>query len=137
MNKIYIVSRIGWQYDDDNYYCTDDNSGKPIIGFSTLERANAECLIRNIDAYRELSKDLGRYGDYRDHLIEMVANGKSEEFERVCKAFDIYDEMEIQHLDTLTDRQLAALIPTLDIQLYQVDEIEYEEDIEDNGDFVG
>jgi hypothetical protein len=134
--KAYVVSRVGWEYNDDNYYRSEDQGGIPLKGYHTRGRAEAECLKMNVKEYKKLAGQLDRYSDYRHNLCEMVADGCKEEFEKVCKAYDIYSEMEIQCLDSLTDQQLSKVIPCLDVQLYQVDEIEYEDD-EHHGDFVG
>ena len=44
---VYIVSQIGWEYNDENYYRPESEGGKPVLAFSTREKAQAECDKRN------------------------------------------------------------------------------------------
>lgn len=44
---VYLVSRIGWEYNDENYFRGETGGGTPVLGFTTREKAQAECDKRN------------------------------------------------------------------------------------------
>lgn len=39
----FCVIKIGWEYNDENYYRADSGGGNPVKVFSTREKAKAEC----------------------------------------------------------------------------------------------
>lgn len=45
--RVYILSKIGWEYNDENYYRPECEGGTPVLAFSTIEKAQAECDKRN------------------------------------------------------------------------------------------
>ena len=44
---VYIVSKIGWEYNDETYYRPESEGGTPVLAFSTQAKAQAECDKRN------------------------------------------------------------------------------------------
>ena len=44
---VYILSRIGWEYNDEVYFRPESEGGTPIAAYGTKERAQAECDKRN------------------------------------------------------------------------------------------
>lgn len=40
---IYILSEIGWEYNDENYYRPESGGGTPVKAYSTREKAQDEC----------------------------------------------------------------------------------------------
>ena len=57
---VYIVSQIGWEYNDEYYYRPESEGGKPVIAYSTKEKAQAECDTRNAHLIEE-AKDPDNY----------------------------------------------------------------------------
>jgi siderophore synthetase component len=50
---VYVVSKIGWEYNDENYYRPESEGGLPVLVFSTKEKAQAECDKRNAPLLKE------------------------------------------------------------------------------------
>lgn len=44
---VYILSKIGWEYNDETYYRSEHEGGTPMLAYSTREKAQAECDRRN------------------------------------------------------------------------------------------
>ncbi len=40
---VFILSKIGWEYNDETYYRPESKGGVPVKAFSTQEKAQAEC----------------------------------------------------------------------------------------------
>lgn len=40
---IYILSQIGWEYNDESYYRPESEGGTPVKAYSTRAKAQAEC----------------------------------------------------------------------------------------------
>lgn len=40
---VYILSKIGWEYNDETYYRPESEGGVPVKAYSTKEKAQAEC----------------------------------------------------------------------------------------------
>jgi hypothetical protein len=40
---VYILSKIGWEYNDETYYRPESEGGTPVKAYSTKEKAQAEC----------------------------------------------------------------------------------------------
>jgi len=43
MSTVYIVSKIGWEYNDEIYYRPESEGGTPVKAYSTKEKAQREC----------------------------------------------------------------------------------------------
>lgn len=41
--KIFVVAKIGWEYNDQNYFRPESGGVVPVKGFSTKVKAQAEC----------------------------------------------------------------------------------------------
>lgn len=44
---VYILSKIGWEYNDETYYRPESEGGTPVFAFTTEEKAQKECDKRN------------------------------------------------------------------------------------------
>ena len=60
--KLWIVCQKGWEYDDNNYYCSD-GVGDPLTAYRTKERAQQVAVGRNQERIRELF-DSGELSEY-------------------------------------------------------------------------
>lgn len=60
--KLWIVCQKGWEYDDNNYYCSE-GVGDPLTAYRTKERAKQVATERNQARIRELF-DSGEIGEY-------------------------------------------------------------------------
>jgi len=44
---VYILSKIGWEYNDETYYRPESEGGTPVMAYSTEAKAQAECDKHN------------------------------------------------------------------------------------------
>jgi hypothetical protein len=44
---VFIISKIGWEYNDETYFRPECEGGTPVLAFSTIEKAQTECDKRN------------------------------------------------------------------------------------------
>jgi hypothetical protein len=67
--KVFIVMEIGWEYNDENYYRTEDEGGVPKVAYESRTDAYVACAEMNV---RRLASPSGkgmkkecdtRYGD--------------------------------------------------------------------------
>ena len=45
--KVYIINKIGYQYNDNYYQCDEDESGRPVGVYKSKDRADLECSKLN------------------------------------------------------------------------------------------
>jgi len=46
---VYIVTEIEWQYNDETYYTSDDASGKPLVVYRDMIKAEVAMSQKNIE----------------------------------------------------------------------------------------
>lgn len=63
--KTYVISEIGWEYNDNYYYQPECGGSSPIIAYKNRLRAEKECLAKNAERARWLSKN-DRLSEYLD-----------------------------------------------------------------------
>lgn len=140
MTKVYIITRVGWEYNDESYFRADAG-GTDITGFRayrSYDNAKKFCDDKNLEAFKEFAGDIGNYEDYHDTLDEMINPDLTSEFYNVCKSHNIdpktsvvhiwgLPDVEGPHFKDLTDTQLRAIIPLLEITFYEISEAEIED----------
>jgi hypothetical protein len=83
--QVFVVVRVGYEYNDENYYRPESEGGLPIKVFDSKEEANDYCREANINEFRRLGTP-GKYGmelstyDY-DHLDGVNFNEETTDFE--------------------------------------------------------
>jgi hypothetical protein len=76
--QVFVVVRVGYEYNDENYYRSESEGGKPVRVFNVLGDAEKYCKKENIKQFRKLGTP-GRYGtelalyDY-DTLVDVAFN---------------------------------------------------------------
>ena len=53
--KVYILVKIGWEYNDEYYYRPESEGGRPVLAFRDFGKASAECNRRNTKASKASS----------------------------------------------------------------------------------
>ena len=141
MTKVYIVTRVGWEYNDENYFRADAG-GTDLTDFRayrSYDKAKKFCDDKNLEAFKEFADDIGNYKDYNDTLDEMINPLKEFDFLNVCEVMNIDPktsvahvwgdpDVEGNHFKDLTDAQLKAIIPLLVITFYEISEAEIEDE---------
>lgn len=130
MRKIYIVSEIGWEYNDEKLYRPNIGGVIPKNAFLTKKAAQEVCDKKNLSFLKSINLADYLYGldelvdpNYYYIIDEML--GKNWE--------DVYSPDDLP----LSDSQWMQLLPYITVKLYEVYDVELEDEDEDLGDFVG
>lgn len=128
MSKVYIVSRIAFEYNDEVYHAPyNGESVIPQIAFDTKEEATAECLKLNTESYRGLTPG------YYCYSIDDIINCDLAEIDgKVAKILNIEPEKvdftsgwsQFEFPKDITDEQTQKLMKIFDLQFYTVNEVE-------------
>ena len=128
MRSIYIVSAVGWEYDDQNYYRGEKSGGIPKRAFASIEDANRECWEKNLAAMRVWGItslcDFGFEGineETRDFLQD-----KGVDFDQ-HGYFTIAGGDKILNLSDAELKQLFDLLPPY-VCWYEITKVEFEEE---------
>jgi hypothetical protein len=125
--KGYVVLEVGYEYNDEYYhtgnYGTTYEAPKKV--FISHEKAEEEFIRLTTNKLR--GEDLGRYGE--EGVRGICKDGKADEFMEIFrrefdKVIDEYDEIAIPQ--KATDEQLAMIIECLEIEFFEIVEIEIE-----------
>lgn len=54
---VYILTKIGWEYNDENYYRPESEGCIPVKAYSTKEKAQAECDKLNAPLLKNTPQD--------------------------------------------------------------------------------
>jgi hypothetical protein len=71
---VYIVCKIGWEYNDETYYRPESEGGTPVLAYSTKEKAQAECDKRNAHLKNNKGED-GYITEALDNEVEVDEYG--------------------------------------------------------------
>lgn len=72
---VYIISKIGWEYNDENYYRPESEGGMPVKAYNTQEKAQAECDKLNAPLLEEPDEDYRRDATWQEDK-----DGKADEY---------------------------------------------------------
>lgn len=138
---VYIVTRIGWEYNDENYFRAEAGGTDltDMKAYRSYTNAKKFCDDKNLEAFKKFASDIGNYENYHDTLDELVNPTLEQDFYATCKFLGIDPKTSVEHFwgepDTegthfkdLTDEQLKAIIPFLTFAFYEVDEVEIEDE---------
>jgi len=123
-NKVYIVTEIEWQYNDEYYYTSEHEGGKAIEAYRDLSEAVAVCEANNIAEARKLNRrghqwntTLGEYiGDSTPRISSDLA-------ERM--GLDLEDIWEYEIPEDATDADVLALLKAAKIAFYKVEAVNF------------
>lgn len=72
---VYIISKVGWEYNDENYYRPQDKGGNPVKAYRSKEKAQAECDRMNGEWLRtdgaDIRTDYDRPAAYGYEIVEV------------------------------------------------------------------
>jgi hypothetical protein len=105
--KIWIVSRLGWEYDDSCYYRPESDGSQPVAAFTFPELARQICNEKNIAEVRSLGTS--GFSDYVDRWdMDLQSEGSTkflednfldENFEFIRPVSEISDEILLRVMD--------------------------------------
>jgi len=74
--EVYIISKIGWEYNDETYYRPESEAGYPEMAFTIRELAIETCDEMNLKAFGEnlIGEDLYSYNEIiSEDLLEQLS----------------------------------------------------------------
>ena len=104
--KIWIVSRLGWEYDDSRYYRPESDGSQPVAAFTFPELASQVCNEKNVAEMRCLCSELNDYFDRWEMDLQSEESTKflednflDENFEFTKPVSEISDEILLRVMD--------------------------------------
>lgn len=124
--KGYIILEVGYEYNDEYYHTGSygETYEAPNKVFLSKEKAEAELRIKTLEKLR--GEDLGRYNG--DGIDGISKKGMQDELAEILKKeFNIdAEEYEMEIPSDATDEQLDKVLECLDLNFFELIEIEVE-----------
>lgn len=121
--KIYIVSEIGFEYDDNNYFLPESGGVNPRKAFASRDKAEAYVDQQNFEKFKILWNECLFY-DYQ-WTYKFDSNLK---FEKLCEEFeidqDIFESYKSEELPELSDKDLLRFFKFFQLKFFEMSEIE-------------
>lgn len=122
--QIWIVSEVGWEFDDSRYYRPEFGNiiGTPKLAFTIPELAKKVCDEKNISRVRSL----GGLSEYIDRDDLAYSFDDDEEFEDFCResGLDSYDLSFSNGVESISDERILSMLSKAGIQFYEVVNVE-------------
>lgn len=117
--KIWIVSRLGWEYDDSRYYRPESDGSQPVAAFTFPELASQVCNERNVAEMRCLCSELNDYVDRWEMDLQ------SEESARFLEDNFLDENFEFtKPVSEISDEILLRVIDFANISFFEVIEVD-------------
>lgn len=116
MSTMYVLVRIGYEYNDEIYYNRGGSGGEPVKVFHDKKLAHLYCQKKNIDELKK--EEIGHYC----YSLDEIDNGGMEDFLKSV-GVDISDSWDIS-LRGLTDEQLEKVYELTSLRFYDVIEVD-------------
>jgi len=126
--SIWIINRIGWEYDDSTYYRSESGGGQPYQAYTDLEIAKsflaqleAEEFRRegaNIFDYVSMDELRYQYGSANNYL-ELTEAAK-----KVGLEYDGYDFGFLKEVSSYSDNEVHEIFNFLNIEFFTLVEVE-------------
>lgn len=127
MSILYVVSEVGWEYDDNNYYSIDGVF--PAKAFKSKEKAKEELYNMSLRKFKSNFYEIRNYGyeDYERFDADLAE--KSKIFEKLFEASleDWVQNTEVDFVVQPTDQDWKDLYDCYNGSWYSIAEIELEE----------
>ena len=129
MSKVYVISELGWEYDDNNYYRSDSGGGSPIVAYRSWEKAEQACKQKNINFFKDYlsSGEIKDYYCYREDLISDEGEKIQQIFAKFfgCSVTNWY-ENDVELAIKPTPKEWEELYDCFSVEWFQVTEINVE-----------
>lgn len=89
-SKLYVVSRLGWEYDDNYYHQPESGGGDPVVAYRSKKKAEEAAVNSNIAELKQrfTQGDLGGYAG-EEGWTGLI--GYRSSVEPLFQLFDEYD----------------------------------------------
>lgn len=145
MSKVYIISTIDFDYNDEYMYSHEGEPGHPKYVYSSQEKAEAECLKLNINELRGC--DISGYSEDAGTLFDNVWTEDYKKrdkmldsnWETICDIFAYPEESDEGYSkennplnnysdwsipEDATDEQIIKLMELINLRFYQIVELD-------------
>lgn len=125
MEKLFVVSEVGFEYNDEIYHQTKCTALNPVMAYRSKEAAEAEATRRNIAQFREVELYEYCYGvdelfSYKDHGARYEATQILSKYDDACdEDAELFDAA----IKAASDEDLIQVIGLLRIKFFEVTEI--------------
>ena len=129
MSTIYVVGKVGFQYNDEIYFRGEVVGVTPQVAFRSKEKAEEVALEKNIQTLKEISGD-----DWYNGLnaycydYEEIFSDARELYQLLnSKGIDEDDIPWNQFIESLTEDEFKQFYDNLELRFYEVHEVVYED----------
>jgi hypothetical protein len=118
--KIWIVSRLGWEYDDSRYYRPESDGSQPVAAFTFPELARQICDEKNVAEIRSLgTKGLSDYVNRWSMEVESEESIKFLEDNFLDQDFEF-----TKPISEVSDEVILRVINFVSISFFEVIEVD-------------
>jgi hypothetical protein len=118
--KIWIVSRLGWEYDDSRYYRPESDGSQPVAAFTFPELARQICDEKNVAEIRSLgTKGLSDYVERWSTEVESEESIKFLEDNFLDQDFEF-----TKPISEVSDEVILRVINFVSISFFEVIEVD-------------
>lgn len=122
-NKLYIVSELGFEYDDNNYYREKGSGGYPRTAYSSEDKANQVCEELNLEEFKNLfsNREIQNYGDL-GYMLDADNEKTNAVFNKYfgTDAGEWWDNQDVDWVVRPTEKSWAELYDCFDVSWYDV-----------------
>lgn len=130
MSKIYVITELSFEYNDEIYYTGESEGGEPVEAYSSQESADKACDLKTKDWVTNLlTEDYYGLSSYAYDLDGLLNVGKFSNLtgiseEELEKAWDeVWSGEKEVKLNKLLGDNIDATIQSLNIRPFRVTEI--------------
>lgn len=121
----YLILKVGYEYNDEYYHTGNYGTTYEAPEKVYTDKKKAEKILRKKTFESLRGEDLGRYGG--DGLTGICKPGMEDDFEKTFKELfpdNKFKDWEIEIPKEATDKQLSMLLDCLELEFYELVEVE-------------
>lgn len=131
MTTGYVVSEIGYEYNDEIYHQSENGGGNPVKIYLDKEKAQAEVDKLNMESF--LTCEIGQYAyELSDLVTDMAA------FEKIIKKYDKEGEVDLEegyelgewfsvNASKFSKSDQKKLLELVSLEFYTLNEVEIDD----------
>jgi len=127
-NFVYVINRVGYEYNDEAYYRPECGGGSNIVSFTTRDKADATALELTASYLQENEKYPLQYADEPEFATIQILNERlqpvlGDSFEQISED-DFYEWAMPEETTIEQCEQIAKILDeVLQVRFYEVEEV--------------
>lgn len=125
MEKLFVVSKVGFEYNDEIYHQTECTALNPVMAYHSKEAANAEAMRLNIAELRKV--ELYEYGYGVDEMFSYRDRDSRYTVVQILSKYDDACDDDLESFDAAikaaSDEDLTQVVGLLRMKFFEVTEI--------------